>query len=393
LLWLRFCIPEENLDMKKFSLKLVWQALKDAMKGFSENKVPKLSASLAYYTIFSLGPMLICIIFLSSLFLGQQAVEGEIYGQIRGFIGHDAAMQVQDMIKNASLADSGTFSAIIGIIALLVGATTMFAELQDSVNMIWGLKPKPNVGIMRTIKNRLLSFGLIGSLVFLLLVSLSVTAVISGIGDRLKVYFPDITVVVFTVINWILSLSITTVLFAVVFRVLPDAHIRWRDIFPGALATSILFLLGKFLISFYISTSDIGSTYGAAGSFVVLLVWIYYSSIILYFGAEFTKTYALDKGVNITPNHYAHWDHDSMAYKKRKEKANDGVIADPDRKPRNIKPVPPQQSRREAILHSAASAPRPKSRKEKQSGPGIGTVLLGLAIYFFKNETKRTGHW
>lgn len=291
--------------MKNLWLKGIGELLKESFRGFSEYKVPKLSASLAYYTVFSLGPLLIVIIFLTSIFLGREAVEGSIYAQIQGFVGDDAAKQIQDIIKNASITGKGTVAAIIGIVTLLIGATSVFGEIQDSVNDIWGLKPKPKQGWLKLIKNRLLSFGIIGSLGFLLLVSLAITAVVEALGKRLEAAFPNVTVVVFYITNLVLTLGVTTLLFAVIFKVLPDARIKWKDVWAGAITTSILFMIGKFAISFYISKSDVGSTYGAAGSLVILLVWIYYSSIILYFGAVFTKAYAKKYGSSIKPNEYA----------------------------------------------------------------------------------------
>jgi membrane protein len=379
------------------TLKLIWPSLKDSGSGFVDDKIPKLSASLAYYTVFSLGPMMIVIIFLSSLFFGQEAVEGNVYGQIEGFVGHSAAVQLQDMIKNATVADTGSFSAIIGIIALVIGATTMFAELQDSINMIWGLKQRPNVGIMKTITNRLLSFGVIGSLVFLLLVSLGASAMIQVLSDKLQDIFPNVTVIFFKVFNWVFTFAVTTVLFAVVFRVLPDAQITWKDILPGAIATAFLFLLGKFLISFYISSSDIGSTYGAAGSFVILLLWIYYSSMILYFGAEFTQSFAVNKGVHINPNHYAEWEPGHNPYEKKEKidkkrlKKEEEKKADfknkkesPDRQPqRHFVPVRASQGQ-----HFNTRLVQPPSKKKKKDSPGMGTFLLGLALYFFNTGGK-----
>ena len=291
--------------MKNLWIKGAVGLAKETFKGFSDNKVPKLSASLAYYTVYSLGPLLIVIIFLCSIFLGREAVEGTIYQQIQGFVGDDAAKQIQDIIKNASITGKGTVAATIGIITLLIGATTVFGEIQDSINDIWGLKPKPKQGWLKLIKNRLLSFGIIGSLGFLLLVSLAVTAFVEVIGKQLRSIFPDIAVAVFYVINLVLTLGVTTLLFAVIFKVLPDAQIKWKQVWAGAIFTSVLFMIGKFAISFYISKSEVGSTYGAAGSLVILLVWIYYSSIILYFGAVFTKAYALKYGEAIKPNEYA----------------------------------------------------------------------------------------
>ena len=289
----------------KISFKGMWEVLKNSFIGFDEDKVTKLSGSLAYYTVFSMGPLLIVIISLCGLFLGKEAIEGRIYSQLAGFIGADTAEQLQQIIKNASLAGKSKIAAIIGGVTLLIGSTTMFAEIQDSINGIWGLKPKPKRGWLKMIQNRVLSFSVIISLGFLLLVSLAISTIIDGFSESLSNRFPDVTLVVFYIINLAITLIVTTLIFAVIFRVLPDASIKWKDVLAGAIATAILFMLGKFAISFYISKSNVGSTYGAAGSLVVLLLWVYYSSLILYFGAEFTKAYAVKFGSKIYPNPYA----------------------------------------------------------------------------------------
>lgn len=289
--------------MKKFSLNRLWKVLKKCVKGFSDNKIPKLSASLAYYTVFSLAPLLIVILFITGSVFGRDAMEGTIYQHIRSFVGNTAALQIQEIIKNASLATDSTLAAVLGIITLLIGATTVFAEIQDSINTIWGLRRKPSAGIWVLIKTRLLSFGVIASLGFILLVSLAVTSVVDSISTRLVHRFP-VAVPVFYIVNTILTLAIVTCLFGVIFKVLPDAKIKWKDVFAGSLATAILFMLGKLAITFYISKSNVGSSYGTAGSLVVLLVWVYYSSFILYFGAEFTKAWAVQFGHVIRPNGY-----------------------------------------------------------------------------------------
>ncbi len=281
------------------------QVWKNAFASIGEDRITKISGSLAYYTVFSMAPLLVKIISLCGIFLGREAVEGKIVDQLTGFVGADTAMQLQQIIKNASLAGKSTIAAIIGGITLIIGATTVFAEIQDSINMIWGLKPKPKKGWLKLIQNRLLSFSVIISLGFLLLVSLGVTAIVDGFSERLRTHFPDVTVVVFYIVNIIVTFLVTTLIFAVIFKVLPDAKIRWKDVLAGAIATSILFMLGKFGISFYISKSNVGSTYGTAGSLVVLLLWVYYSSIILYIGAEFTKAFAMKYGGSIQPNDYA----------------------------------------------------------------------------------------
>ncbi len=290
---------------KKVSVKGIWEVLKNSFTGFSNDKVTKMSGSLAYYTVFSMAPLLIIIISLSGIFLGQEAAEGKIYGQLAGFVGSDTAAQLQEMIKNASLAGKSKIAAIIGGATLLVGATTVFAEIQDSINTIWGLKPKPKRGWLKMLKNRFLSFSVIISLGFLLLVSLGITALIDGFSAGLRAHFPEVTVVVFYIINVLITLLVITLIFGVIFKVLPDAKIKWKDVLLGAITTAVLFMIGKFGISFYISKSNVGSTYGAAGSLVILLLWVYFSAIILYFGAEFTKAYAIKYGSEIHPDQYA----------------------------------------------------------------------------------------
>ncbi|WP_276134111.1 YihY/virulence factor BrkB family protein [Polluticoccus soli] len=290
---------------QKITAKGIWEVTKDTFKGFSDDKITKLSASLAYYTVFSMGPLLVVIIALCGLFLEKEAVENKIYFVLEDFVGKDTALQLQQIIQNAGIGDKGTIAAVVGIVVLLLGATSVFGEIQDSINSIWGLKPKPKRGWLKMLLNRFLSFSVIISLGFLLLVSLAITAVIEGLSARLQASFPDVAVVVFYIVNLILTLGISTLIFAVIFKVLPDARIKWKDVFAGALITAVLFMIGKFAISLYISQTKVGSTYGAAGSLVVLLVWVYYSSIILYLGAEFTKAYAVKYGSAIHPNDYA----------------------------------------------------------------------------------------
>jgi len=290
---------------RKISIKSIWNILKNSLSAFSVDKVTKLSGSLAYYTVFALAPLLIIIISLSGIFFGQEAAQGKVYRQLADFLGPDTALQLQQIIKNASLAGKSKVAAIIGGITLLIGATTVFAEIQESINMIWGLKPKPKRGWLKMLKNRFLSFSIIISLGFLLLVSLTITTVIDGFSNHLMAHFPQIAVVVFYILNLVITLVVITLIFGVIFKVLPDAKIKWKDVLAGAIATGVLFMIGKFSISFYISKSNVGSTYGAAGSLVIILLWVYYSAIILYFGAEFTKAYAVEFGSEIYPDDYA----------------------------------------------------------------------------------------
>lgn len=292
---------------RKLSLKGIWKLIKDSLIGFDNDKVFKLSGSLAYFTIFSIGPMLLVIIFFADLFYGREAVEGTIYGQIKGFVGPEAAAQIQEIIRNASMSGKSKITAIIGFITLIVGATTVFAEIQDSINTIWNLKTKPEKGWIKFVLNRLLSFSIVVGLAFVLLVSLIINGIMEAFGNRLSHIFPDMTVIVVYIINLILTFIVITALFATIFKALPDAKIKWRDVMIGAIVTALLFMLGKFGITYYIGSSNIGSTYGAAGSLIILLLWVYYSAIILYYGAEFTRAYAVHFGNRIYPNSYAVW--------------------------------------------------------------------------------------
>ncbi|MGN6569619.1 MAG: YihY/virulence factor BrkB family protein [Flavipsychrobacter sp.] len=293
------------MSKTKVTAKGIWEVTKNTFSGFSNDKVTKLSASLAYYTVFSMGPLMVVLISLCAIFFKRDVVEGKVYATLRSFVGQDTAVQLQEIIKNAAVSNKGAIAATIGIIALLIGATTVFGEIQDSINMIWGLKVKPKRGWLKMLQNRFLSFSVIISLGFLLLVSLALSSIIEGISNRLQMMFPDVTVIIFYIINLILTIGVSMLIFGVIFKVLPDAHIRWKDVIVGAIVTAVLFLIGKFAISVYVSQTKVGSTYGAAGSLVILLVWIYYSSIILYLGAEFTKAYAIKYGAAILPDEYA----------------------------------------------------------------------------------------
>ena len=224
---------------KKKSISNFWQIIRESCIGFVECKMLKLSASLAYYTVFSLAPLLIVILYLCGIFFGKEAIEGSIYKEIEGFVGHDSAIQLQDMIRNASLAGRSHLAATIGVIVLIIGATTIFGEIQDSINQIWELKTKPGKSLAQYIKTRLLSFGIIVSLGFLMLVSLGVSTIIEGLSNRLHIYFPAITVVFMYIINLILSFIVISSLFAVIFKVLPDAIIKWSDVLSGAIATAL----------------------------------------------------------------------------------------------------------------------------------------------------------
>lgn len=285
--------------------KKFWYLLKETFNEFFEDSGMKLSAALSYYTIFSLPPLIIIITSVCGVFFGPEAIRGEIFGQINGLVGNDAAMQIQETIKNVSLSKSNTFATVIGLITLLIGASGVFVEIQDSINFIWGLKAKPKRGFIKFIKNRLMSFSMIGSVGFLLMVGLIVNALMELLNERLLKFFPHFTVYVFYILNIAIVFAIITLLFCLIFKTLPDGVVAWKDALIGAGFTAFLFMIGKFAIGAYLGTSKIATVFGAAGSIILILVWVYYSAIILYFGAEFTKMYALTHGQKIIPKDYA----------------------------------------------------------------------------------------
>lgn len=283
--------------MRKF-----WLIFRQALTEFINDHGLKFSASLSYYTIFALGPVLLIIISLAGIFFGKDAVEGKIYWQIQGLVGSAAALQIEDIISNIEGSQFTRSGVVLGIIILFIGATGVFTEMQDSINYIWSIRTKPKKSIVKFLFDRLLSFSLIISFGFILMVSLGVHALVDLLHDGLKNYFDEVTVIIFQGVNYILLFVIITCLFAIIFKILPDAKIRWKDCFVGALFTAVLFLIGKFLIGLYLGNSGIGVTYGAAASVVIILLWVYYTSIILYFGAEFTKVYTMNLGGGIVPD-------------------------------------------------------------------------------------------
>lgn len=292
------------MHFKSVPKKIVY-LFKETVNGFIDDNGVKLSAALSYYTVFSLPPLLIIIISMGSIFFGADAVRGEVFGQINVLVGNSAALQIQETIKNVKLSNSSTFATTLGIIILFVGASGVFAEIQDSINYIWGIKAKPKRGFVKYIYNRLMSFSMIGSMGFLLLVGLIVNSVVDVLNKRLAMIFPKDAIFLFYCANLLIVFVIITLLFSVIFKTLPDGKIALRDCLIGASFTAFLFMIGKFAIGVYLGSYDIASVYGAAGSVILILVWVYYSAIILYFGAEFTKVFANTHGQKIIPNAYS----------------------------------------------------------------------------------------
>ncbi|HZW39669.1 MAG: YihY/virulence factor BrkB family protein [Syntrophothermus sp.] len=286
----------------KFSIKGIFNFIKQSFTKWSDDKAPKLGAALSYYTIFSIAPLLVIAISVAGLIFGQDAAQGRVVLQLQGLLGHDGAQFVQDALKNSSDVKTGIIAGIASVVTLFIASTAVFIELQDSLNMIWGVKPKPVKNFVTDfMKKRVISFAIVVGIGFLLLVSLLVSAVISALNDYVAEKFVAVPLIVLHIFNIVFSLAVIFTMFAMIYKVLPDAHIEWRDTWFGAGVTSVLFVLGKFLIGLYIGRSSYSSTYGAAGSLIIVLVWVYYSAQILFLGAEFTQVYADKYGSGIRP--------------------------------------------------------------------------------------------
>jgi membrane protein len=273
-------------------------------QGWKEDKASRLSAALAYYTIFSLAPLLVIIIAVTGFFWQREVVQSQVMSQIEGLVGAEGRTFVSDLLTSASNPAKGIAATIIGIITLLFGALGVFNELHNALNTIWEVKEEETKGFLQSIKkiifSRLLSFTMILGIGFLLLVSLVISAGLSAVQETIGNAIP-VSEILLQLVNLVISIGVITVLFALIFKFLPDAEIAWRDVWLGAFVTAILFSLGKLLIGLYLGNSAVASSFGAAGSLVLLLVWIYYSAQILFFGAEFTQVYANNYGSKIIP--------------------------------------------------------------------------------------------
>lgn len=277
--------------------------LKRTFEGFIEDEAPRMAAALAYYTIFSLPPLLILVLSVAGVFVDAEDLQGRLMEEVRMLLGDRGADQIRTMITSADRpGSSGPLVTVLSIAALLFGATGAFAQLQTALNKAWNVQPEGGSGIRRFMLKRALSFGMILAIAFLLLVSFVVSALVTGAGDALAALLPEILAgPLLWVLDLVLSISVITLLFAALFQVLPDVKVAWRDVWLGGLVTATLFVAGKFLIGFYIARSDPGSAYGAAGSLAVLLVWIYYSALIFFLGAEFTQVWSERKGSGFQP--------------------------------------------------------------------------------------------
>lgn len=286
-------------------LKSGWDITKQTFKDFADSRPLDYAAIIGFYTIFSLPAVLIITIRIAGAAFGQQAVRGEVVKQIGGIVGHNSAEQIQSIIENANQSDATTIGTIVGVATMIFAATTVFVALQDSINAIWSVKAKPEKGWLKLIVDRVLSLAMVVSLGFLLLVSLALDILLGVVNNYLREEFSGIAVYFMTIANFIVTLLISIVIFAVIFKVLPDAKIRWRNVWVGATVTAVLFTIGKFILNIYFQFDPLADSYGAAGSLVLILVWVYYSSIILLLGAEFTQAYSRKHDHRIEPEDHA----------------------------------------------------------------------------------------
>jgi membrane protein len=281
--------------------KSIWQFLKTTINEWVEAEPFQLAAALSYYTLFSLAPLLLIAIGVAGLVFGREAAQNQIVETLQGMIGQDSAKAVQEMIQASNeKPKTGMLSTIIGFVALLFGAGGVVGQLQTSLNKMWEVTPKPGQGVWGFLRQRFFSFAMVLAIGFLLLVSLVVTAVLSSFTSMLTSFLGDATFVAHA-IDILVSFGFVTLLFALIYKYVPDVEIQWRDVWVGAALTSILFTLGKYLIGLYIGTSGVSSTFGAAGSLITILVWVYYSSLIFFLGAEFTRVYATQYGSGVAP--------------------------------------------------------------------------------------------
>lgn len=285
--------------------KNIFSMLKATYSEWNEDEPFRQSAVIAYYSIFSLPALLIIIINAVGLIYGEEAVRGQISAQIGSFVGDEAATQVEDIIASTSQQSNNFFAIVIGIGTLLFGATGVFYQLQQSLNQVWEVELKPKTGYTKLAIDRATSLGVILAIGFLLLVSLVLTAVLSALGDWIERQLPDFMLYLFQAVNFLVPLVVITLLFALIYKVLPDVKISWHAVWVGAIVTALLFSLGKSAIGFYFGKANPASAFGAAGSIILILLWVNYSALIVLFGAEFTQVYARRYGERIEPNSYA----------------------------------------------------------------------------------------
>lgn len=366
------------------NFKKIWSFLKETFKEFGEDKVLRLSAALAYYAMFSIGPLLIIIVGVAGLFFGNESVRGQIEQQLRGMLGEKGASTLSSMMS-AQKHSSSLIATIVGIVALLFGAGGVFGQLQDSLNTIWEVKPKPNAGLWALIRTRFLSLTMVLGTGFLLLVSMVLTTFLTAVTGSLGNILP-LSETLAHILNFVVSFGVITLLFAMIFKYLPDVKVPLRKVWVGAIVTGLLFTLGKYLLALYLGRASTTSSFGAAGSVIIIMMWVYYASVILLTGAEFTQVYARRTGARLVPDKYA----EPVTEEQR---AQEGVPHQ--QNPRSRPPSPRGQAGRgvpEPILHSGAQLPGPgavlRQRPFQLAGVMLVAGFTGAMLLRFKTLRK-----
>ncbi len=277
-----------------------WELLKLTVSGWIDQRLSRQGAALAFYTLFAIAPLLVIVLAIAGLWFGEEAARRELFSQVSGLVGSEGGEAIQALVSAAAKPKTGAWATGIAVATLFVGATSVFVELQDALNVVWGVRRLPGRGLRDFVKDRLLSFTLIVGIGFLLLVSLVLSAGLSALGKFMLGLLPN-QAIIWQGINFVISFGVITLLFAMIFKVLPDVAVAWRDVWIGAMITALLFNLGKFLLGLYLGRSSVSSAYGAAGSLVIVLLWVYYSAQILFFGAKFTHVYSSRHGSHVEP--------------------------------------------------------------------------------------------
>jgi membrane protein len=286
--------------MSRSKYRDIFSLLKETVSAWSEHKAPRLGAALAFYTVFALAPMFVIVLAIAGLWFGEEAAREQLFDQLYGLIGKEGGEAIQAIVAAANKPKTGVWATLVAVVTLFVGATGVFVQLQDALNTVWNVRRDPGRGLRHFIRDRLLSFAMIVAIGFLLLVSLVVNAMLAALGKFMSGLIPA-QEILWQTINFVISLGVITLLFAMIFKVLPDVRIAWHDVWIGAVLTALLFNLGKLVLGLYLGKSTVASAYGAAGSLVIILLWVYYSSQIVFWGAEFTRVYALKFGSHLTP--------------------------------------------------------------------------------------------
>lgn len=358
--------------------------IKETFQEWSEDKAPRLAAALSYYTVFSLAPLLIIAIAVAGFFLGRGDVQEQILSEVETFLGSGGRDMVRGLIEDASRPGASLVATIIGIVTLIFGASGVYGQLQDALNTIWEVELAPGAGIWATIRKRFLSFTMVIGSGFLLLVSLLVSAAISATSTYFSNLLPG-TDFIWQILNLVASYAVITLLFALIFKVLPDVEIEWGDVWTGALVTALLFTVGKFLIGWYLGTSAPGSTYGGAGSLVAILLWVYYSAQILFFGAEFTQVYARHYGSRILPSEGAI---STVMEPKPQEQVSPEVALRMRSRPPSQAPAQLDSPAREALEEAVIREEHTPRKRRAPLGCALGFGVLVALIGFIWDRLR-----